>query len=411
MLRDFIRTVLFERFPLVAGVCVGLGQAVLVAWALLLVGGPEALSGPRLGGAAVAAVALNAWAVPAVGLARPRHRAGRILGPLYLGAAFASAMLAAAGLLVLGLGAGAALLLAAAGLRGPEGIALLRAASGVVVLVSAAFLAWGFAVEPRRVAVTRSILRVRGLHGSQRGLRVAHLSDLHIGNGLEGAVLDDLVARVNALAPDLVAITGDLFDHDPSALASGARALAKLRAPLGVYAVLGNHDLYTGAEDVVGALRAASPHLRTLRGECVRLATQAPLYVAGLDDPGHDWTRRGLELPALAALAAETPGDGPVILLVHRPEAFPQAAAAGFSLVLAGHFHGGQIALPGFGQRWNAARALTAFPQGRFERDGATLYVSRGLGVAGPRIRLASRPEIALLELAPSEEDAVVPAA
>jgi predicted MPP superfamily phosphohydrolase len=91
-----------------------------------------------------------------------------------------------------------------------------------------------------------------------------------------------------------------------------------------------------------------------------------------------------------------------VVLLVHRPDAFAQAAALGLPLVLAGHFHGGQIALPVGEGRWNAARLLTPYHRGRYRLGDATLYVSRGLGFAGPRVRFGSRPEIAVLELVPA---------
>jgi predicted MPP superfamily phosphohydrolase len=86
---------------------------------------------------------------------------------------------------------------------------------------------------------------------------------------------------------------------------------------------------------------------------------------------------------------------------MHRPDAFPRAAELGFALVLSGHFHGGQVALPLAGGRWNAARLLTRFDRGLHRDGNASLYVSRGLGFAGPRLRIASRPEIAVHELQP----------
>jgi predicted MPP superfamily phosphohydrolase len=88
-----------------------------------------------------------------------------------------------------------------------------------------------------------------------------------------------------------------------------------------------------------------------------------------------------------------------MLLLVHRPDAFVQAAALGVRLVLAGHFHGGQLALPVGNGRWNAACFLTPYHRGLYRTGDATLYVSRGLGFAGPRVRFGSRPEIAVLEL------------
>ena len=164
--------------------------------------------------------------------------------------------------------------------------------------------------------------------------------------------------------------------------------------------MLGNHDLFVGADDVASALATHAPGIELLRGRWAVIATPGPLLVAGLDDPGHDWEDDAESLAALEKLAAARPFDAPSILLAHRPEAFPLAAPLGFSLVLSGHYHGGQVAVPLTGGRINTARALTHFDRGLHRSGGAALYVSRGLGFAGPRLRVASRPEIALLELA-----------
>jgi hypothetical protein len=166
-----------------------------------------------------------------------------------------------------------------------------------------------------------------------------------------------------------------------------------------VFAVLGNHDTYTGTEKVVAALRDHAPSLRLLRKELVRVPVSAPLYLAGVDDPGRDWAARDVDLPDLQALAEKMPTDGPTVLLVHRPEAFPQAARLGFSLVLAGHTHGGQLALPSVGGRLNLARLFTRYHRGLFRENGSVLYVNRGAGVAGPALRINCPREITTIEL------------
>jgi hypothetical protein len=131
----------------------------------------------------------------------------------------------------------------------------------------------------------------------------------------------------------------------------------------------------------------------------VRLPVAAPLYLAGIDDPGRDWTARGVDIPDLQLLAEELPCDGPTVLLVHRPEAFPQAARLGFPLVLAGHTHGGQLALPSLGGRLNLARLVTRYHRGLFRENGSVLYVNRGAGVAGPALRVNCPREITTIEL------------
>jgi hypothetical protein len=225
------------------------------------------------------------------------------------------------------------------------------------------------------------------------------ISDLHVGNGLEDDRLSALVDRINELEPDVVAITGDIFDNDPSFVPDGTRRLGGLRARLGVFAVLGNHDTYTGAELVAEALAANAPGIRLLRGEYARLPLDPPVYLAGVDDPGRDWTARDLQVASLERLAAKRPDDGPVLLLVHRPEVFHQATRLGFPVVLTGHTHGGQIALPLPGGHINPARMVTSFTRGLFRSGDSVMYVNRGVGMAGPRIRFNCRREIATIEL------------
>jgi hypothetical protein len=211
-----------------------------------------------------------------------------------------------------------------------------------------------------------------------------------------------MVERTNALEPDLIVITGDIFDFDPAFIEDGLRRLAELRARCGVYAILGNHDVYTGTDRVVAGFAALAPGIRLLRDEIVELPLPGKLYLAGVEDPGPDWSARRLELPAIERLASQRPDDGPTLLLVHRPEAFPQAARLGFPLVLAGHTHGGQLALPTPGGPWNLARIVTRFTRGRYQLANSTLYVTRGVGVGGPALRVNCSREITTLELAPA---------
>lgn len=400
MLRDFFRNHVFERFPLFAGICLGVAQGALIAWGFVLSGGPSAVPVAWLVPCLLLLAAANGWIMPRVGLAQPASRGAAVAEQAYLAIGFGTIVVAGA-IAAFGLAFGLlAPLLAFAGVSEAAGLALFRAGSVAVAAAAGGALLHGFWIAPRRLDLTRLRVEIPDLDPKLRGLRIAHLSDLHIGNGLEGARLAAIVERTNAIGADLVVVTGDLFDHDPHFLAEGAAALARLRARLGVFAVLGNHDWMTGVEAVAAALAPHAPRITLLRDEWAKLATDAPLYVAGVEDPGRDWTEGGQGLPAIDALAAGMPGDGPRILLVHRPDAFPQAAERGFALVLSGHFHGGQLALPFAGGRWNAARALSPFHRGAYRAGSSHLYVTRGLGFAGPRIRFGADPEIAVLELA-----------
>jgi hypothetical protein len=109
-------------------------------------------------------------------------------------------------------------------------------------------------------------------------------------------------------------------------------------------------------------------------------------------------------MSALDTVAHQRPTDGPVLLLAHQPENFQHAARLGFPLVLAGHTHGGQIALPGLESYCNAARLVTRYTRGLFHANGSAMYVNRGLGVGGPPLRIAAPREIATIELASAGE-------
>jgi predicted MPP superfamily phosphohydrolase len=130
----------------------------------------------------------------------------------------------------------------------------------------------------------------------------------------------------------------------------------------------------------------------------------AAVTVLGLDDAGLDWARGVPEHPALPRLAAAVPDGQPFIVLSHRPDCFPQAARLGAALVLSGHTHGGQLGLPALrGRRVrNLAEFITAFDRGLYRRGGTTLYVSRGLGFTGQRVRVFTPREIAVVELQPA---------
>jgi predicted MPP superfamily phosphohydrolase len=276
---------------------------------------------------------------------------------------------------------------------------VFRYASGALTFGVAGMFVWGISIGQRAYARTHVPVRLPGLASQHRGLRIVQISDLHVGNGLEEERLSVLVDRINDMEPDVVAITGDIFDNDPAFVPDATRRLGALRARLGVFAVLGNHDTYTGSELVAEALALNAPGIRLLRGEYARLPLDPPVYVAGVDDPGRDWTARDLQVASLERIALKRPDDGPVILLVHRPEVFHQVTRLGFPLVLTGHTHGGQISLPLPGGHINPARIVTPFTRGLFRSGDSVMYVNRGVGMAGPRIRFNCSREIATIEL------------
>lgn len=259
---------------------------------------------------------------------------------------------------------------------------------------------WGSTVGNHRVRVDTLMLSLKHLPARLAHLDIAHVSDLHIGPLLRGPQLRRFVERINRLDADLIVITGDVFDFEPHYIEEGCRELAKLQARYGVYAVLGNHDHYTGTDAVVEGLREHTP-IRLLRDEweCVDIPG-GRFVVAGLEDPEYGWMDKHAEHAELERLALEIPKDLPKLLLVHRPSFFHHAERLGFPLVLAGHTHGGQIALP-FARNANVARIISDRTRGLFSRGESRMYVNRGLGMAGLPLRLNCPREITLLQLTP----------
>ena len=272
---------------------------------------------------------------------------------------------------------------------------------GAVVALGFGSVAWGASVGSLRVRVDRVSLPLRGAAPHHETLRIAHVTDLHIGPLLEAERLAGFVERINRLEPDVVAITGDIFDFDPAYVEDGCRELAKLSGRHGVFAVLGNHDVYTGSEVVAEGL-ARHTDVRLLRDAWEPLELGgAPLAIAGIEDPGEGWTKHEDSHDALERLASEIPDELPRLLLAHRPSYFGHAAELGFPLVLSGHTHGGQVALP-FAHHWNPSRMISHRTRGVFRHGESTMYVSRGLGMAGLPLRINCPREIALIELAAS---------
>jgi uncharacterized protein len=226
------------------------------------------------------------------------------------------------------------------------------------------------------------------------GLRVAVVSDLHTGAPwVDERKVERIVAKVNAARPDLVALVGDYADPtvplgEPVAPEAVAEVLSGLHAPLGVFAVLGNHDWYHYGERVPRALRQAG--LEVLENDAVAVEHRGEvLWIAGLAD------MRERDPDVSIALAMVPPGQA-LIALTHDPDAFPSLRGRA-DVVLAGHTHGGQVGLPLV--RRASAPTSGGYTGGEVEEGGGYMYVSRGVGTTGLPIRLAAPPEVAVLRL------------
>ncbi len=276
-------------------------------------------------------------------------------------------------------------------------VTLARLLGGGAAVAGLAAAAVG-AVEARDLVTQRVRVALRKLPPGLDGLRIVQISDLHIGHNIHEDYVAAVVARVNELAPDIVAITGDLVDGGVDALRDHVAPIGDLRARFGVFFVTGNHEYYSGAKAWVAHL--ASIGIRVLQNE--RVAIEGPdggFDLAGVCDVSSGRYGIGHEHDPDGALAGRDPARE-VVLLAHQPKSLRDAARLDVGLQLSGHTHGGQI-----------------FPLGYFlfdqpfiaglHRQGDTqIYVSRGAGYWGPPMRIGAPPEVALIELtraAPSE--------
>lgn len=281
----------------------------------------------------------------------------------------------------------------------PEPLALARGKALAVVGGVAAAATWGFAVARGRARVERLTVGMPGLGPGLAGVRVVQISDIHIGPTLGRRFMRRVVEQVNALQPDLVAITGDLVDGSVSRLREEVAPLAGLRAPLGVYFVTGNHEYYSGARAWVEELRRLG--LTVLLNEHRVVERQgARLTVAGVTDHEAGGMVSGHECRPELALAG-APAEVPRLLLAHQPRTAWLARGLGVDLQLSGHTHGGQL--------WPFipfVRLQQPVIRGLREIGGLRVYTHRGTGYWGPPIRFGTTPEVAELTLVPAEGSA-----
>ncbi len=228
-------------------------------------------------------------------------------------------------------------------------------------------------------------IRLRGLPRELAGFRLVQISDVHVGPLLRKDWVAHVVQQIRRLAPDLVAITGDLVDGRVHELRDHVAPLSMLSPPRGVFFVTGNHEYYSGAEEWYAHLPTLG--VRPLRNERVEVAPG--LDLAGIEDPTGD--------PDLgAALDGRDPARA-LVLLAHQPRQFLEAAKREVPLTLSGHTHGGQI----WPFSWLVALAQP-YLAGLHRRGDSQLYVSRGTGFWGPPMRVFAPAEITLLRLHPA---------
>lgn len=298
---------------------------------------------------------------------------------------------------------------------------LFQTAAAAVGFAPFAVSLYGYFGERLRYVVERVEVPIPNLPAGLDGLRIAQLSDIHIGMYLPRDEVRRVVEMTNELAADLAVVTGDFVTRGGDPLEECVEELTALRAPLGVWGCNGNHEIYARCEARAASLFRQGG-MRMLRGENAELVHRGQaVNLIGVD---YQRTRAtdGPRRPMLEGIEPLIRRDAPNILFSHNPNAFRKAADLGIELTIAGHTHGGQVQVEILDHHLSPARFMTDFVAGLYERKvargewraltatgsrtsdvgrptSAHLYVNRGIGTVGTPIRVGSPPEITLLTL------------
>jgi hypothetical protein len=247
-------------------------------------------------------------------------------------------------------------------------------------------------------AVHRIELAVGGLPRALDGLTIAQMSDLHAGSLFSDSPMWEAVSIANGLRPDIVAVTGDFVNNDVRELPKIMPALRDLKADLGVYGCLGNHEHYAQTDEVVKQIRTTPIDL-LINERRTHTIDGAKLHVIGTDNTG--FRQNYADLPK-AVEGIDPDEEGVQILLAHDPTFWDSHVLPGFGdidLMLCGHTHGGQFGMEIGPLRWGLAQIRYERWAGLYTEGRQFLYVNRGIGTVGPPLRLGIRPEITLVTL------------
>ena len=255
----------------------------------------------------------------------------------------------------------------------------------------------------RRPRVKIVDVPMKDLPAALNGFKIAQISDMHIGPTIKRPTMKYVVATINRLEPDVVAITGDLVDGNVYELSRHVAPLAGLRSRHGTFFVTGNHEYYSGVQPWLKYLPTLG--VRVLLNEhVILLHHHAPIVLAGVTDfsaASYDTSHRS----DVALAVTGAPRAAIKVLLAHQPRSAAAAEAAGFDLQISGHTHGGQF-LP-----WTFfVRFQQPFTSGLHRVNEMLIYISRGTGYWGPPKRFGAPSEITLLRLVPATRPNQVPA-
>jgi predicted MPP superfamily phosphohydrolase len=271
-----------------------------------------------------------------------------------------------------------------------------RIAAAVVLTVVGALLIAGY-LGSRHLVVREVDASIPDLPAEFDGLSIAQVSDLHVGPHTSRRFLDRVVSTIRGLAPDVIAVTGDLVDDRAEDVESYASTIGKLEAPLGVFMIAGNHDVYAGWDSVETRLRSDVRARLLLNEAHIIRRGDATLVLAGTGDPAGGRRGQSRAAPDVDRTLAGAPNGATVIALAHNPALWPALAKRGVALTLSGHTHWGQFALPSLG--WSLASPFLTHAMGAYREEGSLLYINPGTGYWGIPFRIGALPEVTLVRL------------
>jgi hypothetical protein len=249
----------------------------------------------------------------------------------------------------------------------------------------------------RQLVVREVDASIPGLPPEFDGLAIAQVSDLHVGPHTSRHFLRRVAATISDLRPDVIAVTVDLVDDRAEDVASYASALGALEAPLGVFMIAGNHDVYAGWDSVENGLRAHVPARLLVNEAHIIRRGDATLVLAGTGDPAGGRRGQSRAAPDVDRTLAAAPNGATIVALAHNPALWPALAQRGVALTLSGHTHWGQFALPSLG--WSLASPFLKHAMGAYRDKDSLLYINPGTGYWGIPFRLGALPEVTLVRL------------
>jgi len=259
--------------------------------------------------------------------------------------------------------------------------------SGLLIVLALLYSIYGL-WNARNIRLTELTVKIKNLPAAWQNKTVVQLSDLHLGSIYGRGFMEKIVERTNQLSPEVVFITGDLFDGMDGELESFVEPLKHLKAPKGTYFITGNHEIYLGMERVLSAVKQTS--LTMLNDQTVDLDG---LQISGIHYGSDAFPRKNIA-EILTNDKAFQKGK-PTILLYHPPMGIEDAKIIGINLQLSGHTHRGQLFPFGYITSW----VFKGYDFGLYTEGDYTLYTTPGIGTWGPPMRTGNHPEIVKIKL------------